>query len=79
MIWSRHDAKFYSLGCTTKQRHIRGILGRTNFFCHAYDTSMTITVTKTGIIIDVVDPTSMTKNHDKKWAFRPRRAGDAAA
>ena len=25
-----------------------------NFFCHTYDTSMTITVTKHGIIIDVV-------------------------
>ena len=25
-----------------------------NFFCHTYDTSMTIIVTKPGIIIDVV-------------------------
>ena len=24
-------------------------------------------------------PTSMTKNHDRKWAFRPGRAGQAAA
>ena len=24
-------------------------------------------------------PTSMTKNNDRKWAFRPGRAGDAAA
>ena len=24
-------------------------------------------------------PTSMTKNHDRKWAFRPGRAGDATA
>ena len=47
------------------------------FFCHAYDTSVTILVTKPGIIIDVVAPTSMTKNHDRKWAFRPGRAGDA--
>ena len=39
---------------TTKKRHIRDILGRMNFFCHAYDTSMTIIVTKPGIIIDVV-------------------------
>ena len=23
-------------------------------------------------------PTSMTKNHDRNWAFRPGRAGDAA-
>lgn len=37
-----------------KKRHIRDILGRTNFFCHTYDTSMTIIVTKPGIIIDVV-------------------------
>ena len=40
---------------TTKKRHIRDILGRTKKkFCHTYDTSMTIIVTKTGIIIDVV-------------------------
>ena len=38
----------------TKKRHIRDILGRTNFFCHTYDTSMMIIVTKPGIIIDVV-------------------------
>ena len=38
-----------------KKRHICDILGRTNFFfCHTYDTSMTIIVTKHGIIIDVV-------------------------
>ena len=37
-----------------KKRHIRDILGRTNFFCHTYDTSMMIIVTKPGIIIDVV-------------------------
>ena len=37
-----------------KKRHIRDILGRTIFFCHTYDTSMTIIVTKPGIIIDVV-------------------------
>ena len=38
-----------------KKRHIRDILGLTNFFfCHTYDTSMTIIVTKPGIIIDVV-------------------------
>ena len=37
-----------------KKRHIHDILGRTNFFCHTYDTSMTIIVTKPGIIIDVV-------------------------
>ena len=38
-----------------KKRHIRDILGQTNFFsCHAYDTSMTILVIKPGIIIDVV-------------------------
>ena len=30
---------------------------------------MTIIVTKPGIIIDVVGPTSMTKNHDRKWLF----------
>ena len=39
---------------TTKKRHICDILGRKDFFCHAYDTSMTIIVTKPGIIIDVV-------------------------
>ena len=50
-----------------KKRHIRDILGRTNFFCHTYDTSMTIIVTKPGIIIDVVgsyfyDKKIMTEN-----------------
>ena len=29
-------------------------LAERNFFCHTYDTSMTIIVTKPGIIIDVV-------------------------
>ena len=48
-----------------------------NFFYHSYDTSMMIIVTKPGITIDVVAPTSMTKNHDRKWAFHPGRAGDA--
>ena len=37
-----------------KKRHIRDILGRMKKNCHAYDTSMTIIVTKPGIIIDVV-------------------------
>ena len=38
-----------------KKRYIHDILGRTNFFfCHTYDTSMTIIVTKPSIIIDVV-------------------------
>ena len=48
-------------------------------FCHTYDTSMTITVTKPGIIIDVVGSYFYDKNHDRKWAFRPGRAGDVAA
>ena len=37
-----------------KKRHIRDILGQIFFFCHTYDTSMTIIVTKPDIIIDVV-------------------------
>ena len=37
-----------------KKRQIHDILGRTIFFCHTYDTFMTIIVTKPGIIIDVV-------------------------
>ena len=49
------------------------------FFCHTYDTSMTIIVTKPGIIIDVVGSYFYDKNHDRKWAFHPGRAGDAAA
>ena len=50
------------------------------FFCHAYDTSMTIIVTKPGIIIDVVGSYFYEKkNHDIKCAFCPGRAGDAAA
>ena len=59
---------------STKKRHIRDIVGRTNFFCHTYDTSMTIIVTKPGIIIDVVG----SYFYDIKWAFLPGRAGDAA-
>ena len=47
---SRHD-HVYTL---QKKRHIRDILSRTNFFCHTYDTSMIIIVTKPSIIIDVV-------------------------
>ena len=37
-----------------KKGHIRDILGQMKFFCRTYDTSMTIIVTKPGIIIDVV-------------------------
>ena len=48
-------------------------------FCYTYDTSMTIIVTKPGIIIDVVGSYFYDKNHDRKWAFRPGRAEDAAA
>ena len=63
-----------------KKRHIRDILGRTIFFCHTYDTSMTIIMTKPGIIIDVVGSYFYDKkNHDRKWVFRPGRAGDAVA
>ena len=42
------------LGALQKKRHIRDILGRTELFCHTYDTSMMIIVTKPDIIIDVV-------------------------
>ena len=35
------------------------------FFGHTYDTSMTIIVTKPGIIIDVVGSYSITKNHNR--------------
>ena len=45
------------------------------FFYHTYDTSITIIVKKPGIIIDVVG----SYFYDKKWAFRPGRAGDTAA
>ena len=37
-----------------KKRHIRDILGRTNFFSVIHMTLLTIIVTKPGIIIDVV-------------------------
>ena len=52
---------------TLQKRHIRDILGRTKKICHTYDTSMTIIVTKPGIIIDVVgsyfyDKKIMTEN-----------------
>ena len=52
--WQYHQNNIAIGAITTKKRHIRDILGRTNFFCHAYDTSMTIIVTKPGMIIDVV-------------------------
>ena len=42
------------LAVPLQKRHICDILGRTKIFSHAYDTSMTIIVTKPGIIIDVV-------------------------
>ena len=54
-------------------------MGRTIFFCHAYDTSMTIIVTKASIIIDVVGSYFYEKNYDRKWAFRLGRDGDAPA
>ncbi len=40
---------------------------------------MTIIVTKLDIIIVVVGSYFYDKNQDRKWAFRPGRAGDAAA
>ena len=44
-----------------------------------YDTSIMIIVTKPDIIIDVLGSYFYDQNHDRKWAFRPGRAGDAAA
>ena len=44
----------YSLAVTTKKDTSVTFWAERNFFCHAYDTSMTIIVTKPGIIIDVV-------------------------
>ena len=64
---------------TTKKDTSMTFWAERNFFCHTYDTSMTIIVTKLGIIIDVVGSYFMTKNHDRKWAFRTGRARDAAA
>ena len=86
----RRGLGLYKVGYRERNQHIRTptlqkkdtsvtFWAERNFSCHAYDTSMTIIVTKPGIIIDVVGSTSMTKNHDRKWAFRPGRAGDAAA
>ena len=42
-----HLPRITLFGICTKKRHIRDILGQTNFFCHTYDTSMTIIVTNT--------------------------------
>ena len=39
---------------TTKKDTSVTFWAERNFFCHTYDTSMTIIVTKPGIIIDVV-------------------------
>ena len=41
-------------GCTTKKDTSVTFWAERIFFCHTYDTSMTIIVTKPGIIIDVV-------------------------
>ena len=54
ILVGHQDSFLAPLPTLQKKRHIRDILGRTNFFCHAYDTSMMIIVTKPGIIIDVV-------------------------
>ena len=40
---------------------------------------MTIIVTKPGIVIDVVGSYFYDKKYDRKWAFSPGRAEDAAA
>ena len=40
--------------CTTKKDTSVTFWAERNFFCHTYDTAMTIIVTKPGIIIDVV-------------------------
>ena len=48
--WTHSPRSLLSL----QKRHIRDILGQTKKKCHTYDTSMTIIVTKPGIIIDVV-------------------------
>ena len=40
--------------CTTKKDTSVTFWAERNFFCHTFDTSMTIIVTKPGIIIDVV-------------------------
>ena len=52
-----------------KKRHIHDILGRTKFFCHTYDTSMMIIVTKPGIIIDVVGSYFYDKKSRQKMGF----------
>ena len=54
MEWMVDELVHREISDSTKKRHIRDILGQTIFFCHTYDTSMTIIVTKPGIIIDVV-------------------------
>ena len=60
---------------TTKKDTSVTFWAERNFFCHTYDTSMTIIVTKPGIIIDVVG----SYFYDRKWAFRPGWARGAAA
>ena len=65
--------------CTTKKDTSVTFWAKRIFSCHTYDTSMMIIVTKPGIIIDVVGSYFYDKKHDRKWAFRPGRAGDTAA
>ena len=67
------------LNTLQKKTHPRHFGPNEFFFRHTYDTSMTIIVTKPGIIIDVVGSYFYDKNHHRKWAFCPGRAGDAAA
>ena len=46
--------KTHPLAYTTKKDTSVTFWAERKLFCHAYDTSMTIIVTKPGIIIDVV-------------------------
>ena len=49
-----HYSTLTSTACTTKKDTSVTFWAERIFFCHTYDTSMTIIVTKPGIIIDVV-------------------------
>ena len=79
MLGYEKDSHSYRVFNTTKKDTSVTFWAERKKLCHTYDTSMTIIVTKPGIIIDVVGSYFYEKNHHRKWAFRPGRAGDAAA
>ena len=70
-VWEHYNFfdKYMWMTYHYEKRHIPDILGRTNFFFHTYDTSMTIIVPQPGIIIDVVGSYFYDKKLWEKMGF----------